>query len=88
MLIQVFYVLKANDIQLKLSNKHAYTRKRIRHNIFLPFNILDDIRKRLNKLTPLSMTLVQLGLALKVLDVGWNPKWPIFHERSGSREEH
>ena len=21
-------------------------------------------------------------------DVGWNPKWPIFHERSRSREEH
>ena len=21
-------------------------------------------------------------------DVGWNPRWPIFHERSGSREEH
>ena len=22
------------------------------------------------------------------VDVGWNPRWPIFHERSGSREEH
>ena len=21
-------------------------------------------------------------------DVGWNPIWPIFHERSGSRDEH
>ena len=21
-------------------------------------------------------------------DVGWNPRWPIFHERSGSRNEH
>ena len=21
-------------------------------------------------------------------DVGWNPRWTIFHERSGSREEH
>ena len=21
-------------------------------------------------------------------DVGWNPRWPIFHKRSGSREEH
>src|SRR3990170_3290674 len=66
MLIQVFYVLKTNDIQFKLSNKHAYTEKRIRHNIFLAFNILDDIRKRLNKLTPLGMTLVQLSLTLKI----------------------
>ena len=21
-------------------------------------------------------------------DVGWNPRWPIFHERSGTRDEH
>ena len=27
-------------------------------------------------------------LALIQDDVGWNPRWPIFHERSGSREEH
>ena len=66
MCIQVFYVLKANDIQFKSNNKHAYTGKRIRHNIFLTFNILDDIRKRLNKLTPFSMTLVQLSLTLKI----------------------
>ena len=64
--MQVFYVLKANDIQFKLSNKHAYTGKRIRHNIFLSFDILDDIRKRLNEFTPLSMMLVQLSLTLKV----------------------
>ena len=66
MLIQVFYVLKANDIQFKLSNKHAYMGKRICHNIFLAFNILDDVRKRLNKFTPLSMALVQLSSPLKV----------------------
>ena len=24
----------------------------------------------------------------KCIDVGWNPRWPIFHEKSGSREEH
>ena len=68
MLIQVFYMLKTNDIQFKLSNKHAYTGKRIRHNIFLSFDILDDIRKRLNKFTPFSMTLVQISLSLKILE--------------------
>ena len=67
MRIQVFYVLKAYDIQFKLGIKHASTGKSIRHNIFLTFNILDDIRKRLNELTPLSMTLVQLSLTLKIL---------------------
>ena len=68
MLIQVFYVLKANDIQFKLSNKHAYTGKCICHNIFLTFNILDDIRKRLNKFTPLRQTLVQLSLTFEILE--------------------
>ena len=71
MRIQVFDVLKSNDIQFKLSNKHAYTGKRIRHNIVLTFNILDDIRKRLNELTPFSMTLVQLSLTL-YLSVSWS----------------
>ena len=70
MLIQVFYILKANDIQLKLSNKHAYAGKDIRHNVFLTFNVLDDIRKRLNKFTPFNMTLVQLGLALVSVKTG------------------
>ena len=64
--VQVFYVLKANNIQFKLSNKHAYAGKSVRHNIFLTFNVLDDIRKRLNEFTPFSMTLVQLSLTLKV----------------------
>ena len=68
MLIQVFYMLKTNDIQFKLSNKHAYAGKSVCHNIFLTFDVLDDIRKRLNKFTPFSMTLVQLGLALKILE--------------------
>ena len=70
-------MLKANDTELKLSNKHAYTGKGIRHNVFLTFNILDDIRKRLNKFTPFSMTLVQLGLSLKILEslmIGMNDK--------------
>ena len=78
MLIQVFYMLKANDIQFKLSNKHAYAGKSVRHNVFLTFNVLDDIRKRLNKFTPFSMTLVQLGLALKILErfmIGMNDKF-------------
>ena len=67
MFIQVFYMPKANDIQFKLSNKHAYAGKGIHHNVFLNLNVLDDIRKGLNKFTPFSVTLVQLGLALKVL---------------------
>ena len=25
---------------------------------------------------------------ISIIDVGWNPIRPIFHERSGSREEH
>ena len=78
MRIQVFYVLKANAILLKLSNKHAYARKGVRHNIFLTFNVLDDIRKRLNELTPFSMTLVQLSLTLKVFKhfmIGMNDKF-------------
>src|SRR3954471_8402709 len=58
MFIQFFDMLKPNDIQLKFSYKHAYTGKRIRHNIFLTLNVFDDIRKRLNKFTPFSMTLV------------------------------
>ena len=66
MLIQFFDMLKANDIQFKLSNKHAYAGKNVRHNILLTFDVLDDIRKRLNKFTPLSMTLVQLSLTFKV----------------------
>ena len=78
MLIQVFYVLKANDIQFKLSNKNAYAGKSIRYNVFLTFDVLDDIRKRFNKFTSSSMTLVQLGLALKVLErfmIGMNDKF-------------
>ena len=78
MRIQVFDVLKANDIQFKLSNKHAYMGKHIRHNISLAFNILDDLRKSLNKFTPFSMTLVQLSLTLKVLKrfmIGMNDKF-------------
>ena len=46
MLIQAFYVLKANDIQFKLSNKHAYPGKGICHNVFFTFDVLDDITKR------------------------------------------
>ena len=45
MRIQVFYVLKTNDIQFKFGDKHAYVGRSIRHNIFLTFNVLDDIRK-------------------------------------------
>src|SRR6266511_2339798 len=78
MCIQVFYVLKPNDIQFKLSDKHAFAGKRIHHNILFAFDVLDDIRKRLNELTPLSMTLVQLILTLKVLEsfmVGMNDKF-------------
>ena len=67
MFIQVFDMLKTNDIQLKVSDKHAYTGKRIRHNIFFTLNVLDGIRKRLNEFTPFSMTLVQLSLTLKIL---------------------
>ena len=74
MLIHVFYMLKTNDIQFKLSNKHAYARKGIRHNVFFTFNVLDDIWKRLNKFNPLSMMLVQLGLTLKSLMIGMNDK--------------
>ena len=77
MRIQVFYVLKANDTQFKLSNKHAFAGKRIRHNIFFTLNVLDGIRKRLNKFTPFSMTLVQLSLSLKILEslmIGMNDK--------------
>ena len=77
MRIQVFYVLKANDIQFKLGKKHAYAGKGIRDNVFFALNVLDDIRKRLNKFTPFSMTLVRLGLALKILErftIGMNDK--------------
>ena len=35
MRIQVFYVLKAYDIQLKFGDKHEYAGKSVRHNIFL-----------------------------------------------------
>ena len=45
MRIQVFYVLKANDIQFKFGNKHAFAGKSIRYNIFLTFDVFDDIRK-------------------------------------------
>ena len=45
MLIQVFYVLKTNDIQFKFSDKRAYAGKSIRHYIFLTLDVLDDIRK-------------------------------------------
>ena len=78
MLIQVFYVLKANDIQFKLSNKHAYAGKSVHHNVFLTFDVFDDIRKRLNEFTPFSMTLVQLSLTLKILKhfmIGMNDKF-------------
>ena len=44
---QVFYVLKANNIQLKFSDKRAYAGKGIRHYVFLTLDVLDDIRKRL-----------------------------------------
>src|SRR3954466_2447491 len=45
MFIQFFDMIKTNDVQLKSSDKHAYTGKHIRHNIFLTLNVLDDIRK-------------------------------------------
>ena len=61
-------MLKANYIQFKLSNKHAYAGKRVHHNIFLTFDVLYDIRKRLNEFTPFSMTLVQLSLTLEILE--------------------
>ena len=78
MRIQVLYVLKGNDIQFKLSNKHAYAGKGVLHSVFLTFNVLDDIRKGLNELTPFSMKLVQLGLALKILErfmIGMNDEF-------------
>ena len=78
MRIQVFYVLKANDIQFKFSYKSAYAGKSIRHYIFLTLHVLDDIRKRLNEFTPLSMTPVQLSLTLKILKrlmIGMNDKF-------------
>ena len=68
MRIQVFYVLKANDIQFKFRNKHAFAGKCIRHNILFALKVHDVIRKRLYEFTPLSMTLVQLNLTLKILD--------------------
>ena len=76
--IQVFDVLKSNDIQFKFSDKHAYVGKSICHYVFLTFDVLDDIRKRLNEFTPFSMTLVQLSLTLKVFKrfmVGMNDEF-------------
>ena len=78
MRIQVFYVLKTNGIQFKFSNKHAFAGKSIHHNIFLTFDVLDDIRKRLYELTPLGMRLIQFSLTFKVLKrfmVGMNDKF-------------
>ena len=78
MRIQVFYVLKTNDIQFKFGDKHAYAGKSIRHNIFLTFDVLDDIRKWLNEFTPFSMTLVQLSLTFNILKrfmIGMNDKF-------------
>ena len=78
MLIQVFYVLKTNDIQFKLGNKHASMGKRIRHSILFAFYVFDDIRKWLDEFTPFSMTLVQLSLTLKVFKrfmVGMNDEF-------------
>ena len=77
MLIQVFDMLKTNDIQFKFGDKHAYTGKRIRYNVFFTLDVLDDIGKILNKFTPFSMTLVQLSLTLKILEslmIGMNDK--------------
>ena len=48
------------------------------HNVFLTFDVLDDIRERLNEFTPFSMTLVQLSLTLKVFKrfmIGMNDKF-------------
>ena len=59
-------MLEANDIYLKLRDKHANAGKSIRYYVFFTFDVLDDIWKRLNEFTPLSMTLVQLSLTLKV----------------------
>ena len=61
-------MLKANHIQLKLCNKHAFAGKRVRHNIFFALDVFDDIGKRLNELTPFSVTLVQLSLTLEILE--------------------
>ena len=60
-----------------MRDKHAYAGKSIRYDVFFTLDVLDDIRKRLNKFTPFSMTLVQLGLALKILEslmIGMNDK--------------
>ena len=60
-----------------MRDKHAYARKGVRYNVLLSVDVLDDIRKRLNKFTPFSMTLVQLGLTLKILEglmIGMNDK--------------
>ena len=60
MRIQVFDVLEANDIKFKFSDKHAYAGKSICNYIFVTFDVIDDIRKRLNEFTPFSMTLFNL----------------------------
>ena len=62
MRIQVFDVLKTNDIQFKFSDKRAYVSKCIDNYIFLTLNVLDHIGKRFNKFTPFGMTLVQFSL--------------------------
>ena len=61
-------MLKANNIPLKLCNKHAFAGKRISHNILFAFDVFDDTGKRLNELTPLSVTLVNLILTLEILE--------------------
>ena len=38
------------------------------YDVFFTLDVLDDIRQRLNKFTPFSMMLVQLGLTLKILE--------------------
>ena len=53
--------------KLMTSNSSCVTSMQMRERASATtFDILDDIRKRLNEFTPLSMTLVQLSLTLKI----------------------
>jgi hypothetical protein len=54
---------KSKNATIKLTQHGIASRHNISNHIIFPFLMLNDVRKRFNKLDPLSMTFVQFNLA-------------------------
>ena len=47
-----------------------------------------EVAPQVARFGPILRGALARGVKINITDVGWNPIRPVFHERSGSREEH